>query len=339
MNAEYDRTSAANALQELASERQSNVHSGFQLSRDTKNGSHWPRAYNVITKNDQRHLIVTGSNKKGAKESNEVVAHIQGILWKHDLPPFRNESITASRARFLRQAVSLTGLGTATFDLGMQGVLDVYAMFSSHVPRESLKTCENCNTYGEHTSIDISNRYFTSVRNAINERSVSFSKDEDPLGLLARLESPNYIHCESNVVEYFERVTKSSGDLRYQKISPVRFSVGDIVEAQLIFLLVPAERNKYQMQMVLQSLTLLNNTFSQGAYVARVARSLWPNFSTPQSNFKRRIGYAEEEIVTARAKLARMDIDNNNKVPYDANSTSSEEPEESETPGFKDMSG
>lgn len=46
-------------------------------------------------------------------------------------------------------------------------------------------------------------------------------------------------------------------------MSPARFNVGDIVEAQFVFLLVPVERNQQRLQLVLQGLTLLENSFSR----------------------------------------------------------------------------
>ena len=45
-------------------------------------------------------------------------------------------------------------------------------------------------------------------------------------------------------------------------MSPARFNVGDIIEAQFVFLLVPVERNQQRLQLVLQGLTLLENSFS-----------------------------------------------------------------------------
>lgn len=46
-------------------------------------------------------------------------------------------------------------------------------------------------------------------------------------------------------------------------MSPARFNVGDIVEAQFVFSLVAVERNQQRLQMVLQGLTLLENSFSR----------------------------------------------------------------------------
>ena len=46
-------------------------------------------------------------------------------------------------------------------------------------------------------------------------------------------------------------------------MSPAWFSVGDIVEAQFVFSLVGVECNQQLLQLVLQGLTLLENSFSQ----------------------------------------------------------------------------
>ena len=117
-------------------------------------------------------------------------------------------------AKFLRQSVSLTGLGTPTFDASMQGMLDVYAFFSSHVTCDSMKSCKNCHNYGDNTTIELSNRYFSPVRKMATENCVPFSKDVDPYGILGCLESANNAHCDVNVVEYYNHVARLSGSLR-----------------------------------------------------------------------------------------------------------------------------
>ena len=96
----------------------------------------------------------------------------------------------------------------------MQGILDVYALFSSHVGRESMKSCENCHMYGNNTALELSNRYFSPIKKTATENCVAFNRDVDPYGILARAGSANHAHCESNVVEYYERFFKPSGSLR-----------------------------------------------------------------------------------------------------------------------------
>jgi hypothetical protein len=119
---------------------------------------------------------------------------------------------TSKQTRYLRQGIKLTGLGASTFNASMQGILNVFTLFSNHVPRDALKSCENiCNTFGQHMSIDLSNCYFSSIRNVPLERSVPFGRHVDPYGILARLQTPNYVHSELNEVRYYERISKSSG--------------------------------------------------------------------------------------------------------------------------------
>lgn len=48
-----------------------------------------------------------------------------------------------------------------------------------------------------------------------------------------------------------------------EMVNPQIFRVGDLVEAQVSFIGVPLKNNKYKMMVVLQSIALLNATFSQ----------------------------------------------------------------------------
>jgi hypothetical protein len=110
--------------------------------------------------------------------------------------------------------VSLTGLGAPSFDASIQGILDIYAFFATHVCRDNLKALGSCGKFGDHTSLDITNRYFTSLANAASEKVIDFPKDVDPLGILASLQTPNYIHTESNNVDYYVRQHEPSGSMR-----------------------------------------------------------------------------------------------------------------------------
>ena len=122
---------------------------------------------------------------------------------------------TSKWTKYLRQGIKLTGLGASTFNASMQGILNVFTLFSNHIPCDTLKNCENiCNTFGQHTSIDISNRYFSSIKNVPSERNVPFGKHVNPYGILARLQTPNYVHSELNNVRYYKRISKTSGKMQ-----------------------------------------------------------------------------------------------------------------------------
>lgn len=90
----------------------------------------------------------------------------------------------------------------------------MYALFSSHVARNAMKNCENIDSYGEYTALELSNRYFSSVKKAMGQKYVPFDKEVDPYGILTNFENGNHVHCESNVVEYYERIQGRSGTTR-----------------------------------------------------------------------------------------------------------------------------
>jgi hypothetical protein len=111
--------------------------------------------------------------------------------------------------------VSLTGLGAPTFEDALKGILDVYSLFSTHVPREKLKPCSCIDSYGEFTSIESSNRYFTSIKDCgPKEKHISLSTEIDPHGILSGVENAGYIHSENNVVEFYERSILKTGEMK-----------------------------------------------------------------------------------------------------------------------------
>ncbi|KAM6489121.1 hypothetical protein JOM56_010309 [Amanita muscaria] len=311
MNPSYDLKEAASRLEELAGERSKNSLAGIQLSRCTKTPD-WPSAYKIMQTNLLWRLIFAGKevNSLAASEIDEAIIHIQGIIWRHDLPPFQNQSV---RTKYLRQSVSLTGLGTPTFETAMKGVLDIYALFSGYVSHNKLKSCSTCDNYGEHSSFESSNRYFTTTKDApASDKQMPFTSEVDPHGILSGLANYVYLHCESNVVQYFERKVSPTGEARYTHIPPVRFQVGDIVEAQVSLMLVPIRGDQYQMVSVLRGLTLLDNSFTQKAFAAQAASAVLLIKTPAQVTVKRKVGYAEEEHASKRGRTNEMDIDGEN---------------------------
>jgi ribosomal protein S28E/S33 len=102
----------------------------------------------------------------------------------------------------------------------------------------------------------MTNQYFTPRREAINEAEVPLTSDIDPMGILAGHGKNQFIHCEQNVVKYYNRKTIQGGAIklvlirifeqtnaesaiRYEVIPPVRFRVGDIVEIKGTLMLIP----------------------------------------------------------------------------------------------------
>ncbi|KAM6489423.1 hypothetical protein JOM56_015140 [Amanita muscaria] len=95
----------------------------------------------------------------------------------------------------------------------------------------------------------------------------------------------------------------------------IRFREGDIVEVQMTMLLVPLLHGQFKMTTTLRSLTLIDATFSQKSFVARTTNIMFPMHTTikPASNLKRKIRYHDEEILSTREKLSRMDLDDTSR--------------------------
>ncbi len=116
--------------------------------------------------------------------------------------------------KYLRQSISLTGLGTPHFESSIKAILDIYALFSRSVPREKLQQCSFIDRYGTYSGIEMSNRYFSPKKDFPTSKSVPFSSDIDPKGILTRAAGTNFIHAEQNVVSYYECSVASDGNTR-----------------------------------------------------------------------------------------------------------------------------
>ena len=47
-----------------------------------------------MTANEEKLLVFKAVKNKGiTTDTVEVIAHVQGIIWRHDLPPFQNRTV------------------------------------------------------------------------------------------------------------------------------------------------------------------------------------------------------------------------------------------------------
>jgi len=66
-------------------------------------------------------------------------------------------------------------------------------------------------TFQEHSSIDVSNRYFTPRQHALQDRQISFSAVIDPDNILSEALGDEFVHTEDNEVEYYEARKEGKG--------------------------------------------------------------------------------------------------------------------------------
>jgi hypothetical protein len=112
----------------------------------------------------------------------------------------------------LRQAVSLTGLGTEKFERSIDAIIHIHTLFSRTF-KDGLLDPWLLSAFKDHNAIDISNRYFTSRRQSPNAVQLPFHNLVDPDRILEGMVDGDIVHSEENDVQYFELDTKN-GDTK-----------------------------------------------------------------------------------------------------------------------------
>ena len=172
--------------------------------------------------------------------------------------------MSPSKYRYLRQGITISGLNTASFDRAIDAAQEIFGFFGrvfSHGVRSSWNLMEL-----EGPSLEMSNQYFTPVRDGPTLESVPFQDSIDPHGVLAKISTivgAHVVHTEDNEVEYCRCFRQLDGEhrfgvmfsllltcievcYRYEACPLQTFKKGDIVEVQLSFVVVPmkAEASK-----------------------------------------------------------------------------------------------
>ena len=117
------------------------------------------------------------------------------------------QRVSAPRFKYLRQGISLTGLGTPTFANALDAAQEIYKQFDRQFEEGILDhwACSSANDM--FPSIDVSNRYLTPAREAGGIEETPFLKGVDPKGILQNMANGDgtvsYVHTEDNQVQYF----------------------------------------------------------------------------------------------------------------------------------------
>ncbi|KDR79834.1 hypothetical protein GALMADRAFT_62586, partial [Galerina marginata CBS 339.88] len=239
----------------------------------------------------------------------EVVASLQGIICRADLPPFRERINGGSRQmKYVRQSVTLTGLGSPAFDAVSVNVAEVHTLFGRIVGADRLQECSIYTTFEGGAAVEMSNRYFTPSKEAESGAARILSEEIDPLGILTQAAGTEYIHTEDNEVCYYERQGKNEDNYKFVPIPPVTFQIGDIVEVQVSFAIFPLREGKLKTSMILRSISLLDGSQTKAASVLKISSKM-KGPAEARVTLKRRVGYYEEEVSATRAKLSHMRIE------------------------------
>ncbi|TFK59963.1 hypothetical protein BDN72DRAFT_724233, partial [Pluteus cervinus] len=222
--------------------------------------------------------------KQGEGEGEEVVFTLQGVIEEKNLPPMvedPNFRIPRNKAQYLTQSVTISGLGTSTFEDSITALNEMYTVFSRQFPEGRLMPLQsNSSNWGLGRSLVLSNRYFTKRSEGPQMKSVPFPAAVDPRKILTRYLTSSLIHTEENDVQYFVLLTV----IRYHSSTPQNFRVGDIVEVQFSLVVYQMRTEHYVLKPMLYSLALLDAKYA--------------NVTQPSSRpLKRKVGYKVEEDV------------------------------------------
>jgi hypothetical protein len=103
----------------------------------------------------------------------------------------------------MHQGLSVTGGGLLLFDTAVVGLNTIRIIFDQAVNDGVLTEYSSLNSDG-YTSIDASNRYFTSKQDVSSDGHLQFPKLVDPRGFLASITGHDIVHAPENVVDYYK---------------------------------------------------------------------------------------------------------------------------------------
>ncbi|KAF8873465.1 hypothetical protein BD779DRAFT_1679176 [Infundibulicybe gibba] len=280
MDSHYDSVKAREALERLASEVLPQDEDR-RLATLTKTDD-WARHLRIIgIKQPQSWHLVKVKEGEDISAAEEEIFTLSGVICDLKLPPVTDKPKIATRQyKFLRQTVAVTGLGSTKFEDATEAGHAIFEIFQREFQEGKVEQWVTERSNG-HSCMFISNRYMTPRRDAPDMNHIPFGADVDPNG-----------HLESMIKEGF------------LKAGPQSFRVGDLVDVQLSFVIVPLKEQRYKMVTVLHSIALVNGSFSQEARKKRAATSnLLSTVTAP--TLKRRVGYVTEQD----EKRARGDMD------------------------------
>ncbi|KAF8874343.1 hypothetical protein BD779DRAFT_1451004 [Infundibulicybe gibba] len=209
-------------------------------------------------------------------EVEELVVTVSGILSEVGLPPIREKpTATVGQFKFLRQGVVITGLGSPTFEAAVEATFEIYEIFRREFPEGKLEEWA-ATRYQDYSALPFSNRYVTPLRDAPNMEHIPFEASVDPQGHLESMVAHGFVHGDDNIVEYYTQKASGEEGPTFTKANPQIFRVGDLVDIQVSYIVVPLKSHKFKMLPVLRTIALVDSTFSQ-VNLAKIGRDNFAN--------------------------------------------------------------
>ncbi|KAH9829028.1 uncharacterized protein C8Q71DRAFT_863579 [Rhodofomes roseus] len=253
-------------------------------------------------------LLVYGGKDDAVAE--EMVLSIQGYLLKTKLPPITKESdIAQTKVVHTEQYVRIGGLADPLFDQGAVAVLAIHQFLESRLGSGSLQDMDVKQEQG-HIVLDFHNRYLTPRSEAAVTSIIPFPNDYDPRHIL-QSRVTDEVFTTNNAVQFYERVKldgSSRSKYQFKKSHPTALSVGQLVEIQTSFAVVPRGKKKYMLINKLRSICVLDQSIENEINQERIQAAL--RKTSPTRKVKRNVGYEDDdsEVEEAREDVKCMRI-------------------------------
>ncbi|KAF9488593.1 hypothetical protein BDN71DRAFT_1403059, partial [Pleurotus eryngii] len=163
------------------------------------------------------------------------------------------------------QSILLTGLGLQSFEQTIKNCQRVYSMFSQYtlnaklVPSPEFLGKKRIHSEGgadKYSTITVSNRFFTPVKQFAGFTIVNVNTEIDPWETLSKVDKMKWLHTEDNTIDYYI-LSVGEGGSNCLPTTPIVFQVGDLVEVQASLMCIPI-KGSFTVKLILQSIVLLN---------------------------------------------------------------------------------
>ncbi|KAF8238349.1 hypothetical protein L208DRAFT_1375259 [Tricholoma matsutake] len=172
---------------------------------------------NQLTTQDMDNFYNVENAKSALEQSErfspteELVFTIQGIVGKKMHPPILENKRGSKAGPFMRQGVTLVGLGMATFNNAFDMIDKIYGIFGRALPEGSLGPWD-CIACSKDPSLHVSNRLLTPKKDALNMKAIEPENGVNLHGVLrAIINKGEYLYCDNNEVKYFKCKTDENG--------------------------------------------------------------------------------------------------------------------------------
>jgi hypothetical protein len=106
---------------------------------------------------------------------------------------------------YLQQNITITGAGLPRFDDAIESLHIIQSVFAREYQENQLETYHPATHHG-FTSIDASNRYFSTRSDISSDDHLVFPTSIDPYGFLHELLSNDLTYAPDNVVQYHQQI-------------------------------------------------------------------------------------------------------------------------------------